>query len=235
MIDITHGIAPQHVFQGALVLAETLPYMPVGVHLAVVDPGVGGTRRALALRSTDGRLLVGPDNGVLLVAADRLGGLEEAVSIENDALVLNPVSATFHGRDVFAPAAAHLASGVALRELGPALDPATLVRLELPLARLENGRLHTTVVVVDRFGNLRLNLTRAQFGDAGLEHGAPIDVEIDGRVYDAVVARTFNDVELGKLILYEDSSGSLSLAINRGSAARILAVVTGQGVSLRRP
>jgi S-adenosylmethionine hydrolase len=234
VIDITHGIAPQHVFQGALVLADTLPFMPIGIHLAVVDPGVGGGRRSLALRGTDDRLYVGPDNGVLLVAADRLGGVEEAVAIENEAYTLTPISATFHGRDIFAPVAAHLARGVALSALGPSIDPSGLVRVELPVARLEDDRLHSTVVVVDRFGNLRLNLTTAALEEAGIEHGGTIDIEVDGRHYDAVVARTFADVELGKLIVFEDSSGGVSLAINRGSAARILAVVTGQGVRLAR-
>src|SRR5579862_4926258 len=123
VIDITHGIRPGHVLQGALVLANTLAYMPAGIHLAVVDPGVGGGRRALALRDGEGRLHVGPDNGLLLLAADRLGGVVEARELANPDYSLQPVSRTFHGRDLFAPAAAHLAAGVALDELGPPLDP----------------------------------------------------------------------------------------------------------------
>ncbi|HET9214466.1 MAG TPA: SAM-dependent chlorinase/fluorinase, partial [Gaiellaceae bacterium] len=128
VIDITHGIAPQNVLQGALVLAATLPYMPVGIHVAVVDPGVGGARKPLALRSGDGRLFVGPDNGLLLPAADRHGGVEEAVELAAGPYRLEPVARTFHGRDIFTPAAAHLAAGVALGELGPALDADDLVR-----------------------------------------------------------------------------------------------------------
>src|SRR5881398_914566 len=122
ILDITHGIPPQHVLQAALMLANTLPYMPVGVHLAVVDPGVGGHRRALALRDGEGRLYVGPDNGLLLPAADRFGGVAEAVELANPAYALEHVSRTFHGRDLFSPAAAHLALGVALGELGPPID-----------------------------------------------------------------------------------------------------------------
>jgi S-adenosylmethionine hydrolase len=235
IVDITHGILPQHVLQGALVLADAVPFMPVGVHLAVVDPGVGGGRRPLALRGADDRLYVGPDNGLLLVAADRLGGVVEAVELVEPAYMLEPVSATFHGRDVFAPAAAHLANGVPLGKLGPPVDPEGLVRVALPEARVEDGRVHATVVVVDRFGNLRLNVTAADLDEAAIEHGDPVEVEVDGRHYSAVVARTFADVGLGKLILYEDSSRSMSLAINRGSAARHLAVVTGQGVALVAP
>src|SRR5918912_2339961 len=129
VIDITHGIAPQQVMQGALVLANTLPYMPAGVHLAVVDPGVGGTRRPLALRDREGRLYVGPDNGLLLPAADRFGGVAAAHELANPEYALPQVSRTFHGRDLFSPAAAHLALGVSLGELGPPIDPDALVRL----------------------------------------------------------------------------------------------------------
>jgi hypothetical protein len=230
VIDITHGIAPQRVLQGALVLADTLPYMPVGVHLAVVDPGVGGPRRCLALRGGDGRLYVGPDNGLLLIAAERLGGLADAVEIANPDYMLTPVSPTFHGRDVFAPAAAHLARGVPLAELGPPVDGARLVRLELPVARVEEGRLQATVVAIDRFGNLRLDVGSGELAGAGLAQGDAVEVEVDARHYSALVARTFADVELGKLILYEDGSRSMAIAVNRGSAARLLAVVAGQAV-----
>ena len=132
VVDITHGIAPGDVLRGALALADALPYMPVGVHAAVVDPGVGTARRALALAGGDGRIYVGPDNGLLLLAADRLGGVREAVEITEGTYLLSPVSATFHGRDVFAPAAAHLARGLPLGELGPALDPAALARDDVP-------------------------------------------------------------------------------------------------------
>ena len=149
--------------------------------------------------------------------------------------MLDPVSATFHGRDIFAPAAAHLAAGVELSKLGPALDPADLVPLTLPEARVEDGRVQATVTSVDRFGNLRLNVSADALGEAFIERGDAIEVEVDGRHYGAVGARrTFADVGMGKLILYEDSSRSMSLAINRGSAARHLGVVTGQGVALHR-
>ena len=131
VLDITHGIEPQSVLQGATVLCNTLPYMPAGIHIAVVDPGVGSDRRAIALRAGD-RHFVGPDNGLLLPAAEHFGPIEEAHSLESDAYFLHPISHTFHGRDVFAPAAAHIAAGVALAELGPALDPGELVRLDIP-------------------------------------------------------------------------------------------------------
>src|SRR5438552_17255794 len=132
IIDITHGIRPGRILQGALVLRNTLPFMPVGVHLAVVDPGVGGSRRPLALRDAEGRIYVGPDNGLLLLEADRSGGVLEAYELANPDYALDHVSRTFHGRDLFSPASAHLALGVSPAELGPPVDPEALVRLDLP-------------------------------------------------------------------------------------------------------
>src|SRR5437763_10978131 len=129
IIDLTHGIKPGRILQGALVLANALPYMPVGVHLAVVDPGVGGARRPLVLRDAEGRLYVGPDNGLLLPAADRFGGVAEAHELANPEYALPSVSRTFHGRDLFSPAAAHLALGVAPAAPGPPVGPEALGRL----------------------------------------------------------------------------------------------------------
>lgn len=235
VIDITHGIAPQQVLQGAVVLADSLPFMPVGVHLGIVDPGVGGPRRPLALRGGDGRLYVGPDNGLLPLAADRLGGVLEAVELVEPRFMLEPISPTFHGRDVFAPAAAHLALGVPLAELGPPLDPESLVRLELTSPKVDRGRIQATVLGVDRFGNVRLNATRAALERAGIATGEDVEVEIAGRRYSALAARTFADVRPGGVIVYEDSAGSVALAVNRGSAARLLAAVVGQEATLRRP
>lgn len=232
VIDITHGIGPQQVLRAALVLAETLPYMPNGVHLAVVDPEVGGPRRPLALRGGDGRLYVGPDNGVLLIAAERLGGVREAVEIADRRFMLEPVSPTFHGRDVFAPAAAHLALGTALSELGPPLDTGELVRLELPRPRVEKGRIQATVLRVDRFGNIRLNVAGEDLERAGIALRSHVEVEVASRRYSAVVARVFADVQPGQIVLYEDSSRSLALAVNLGSAARLLATMEGQEVTL---
>src|ERR671929_724515 len=145
IIDITHGIPPQGVLQGALTLSNTLPYMPSGVHLAVVDPGVGSTRRALALRDGEGRIHVGPDNGLLVPAAEKFGGITDAHELANPAYALESVSRTFHGRDLFSPAAAHLALGVPLAELGPPIAPDALARLDLPRPELARTRIRATV------------------------------------------------------------------------------------------
>jgi S-adenosylmethionine hydrolase len=202
--------------------------MPTGVHLAVVDPGVGGDRKPIALRAGDERLYVGPDNGLLLIAADRLGGVEEAVELTNETFMLSPVSHTFHGRDIFAPAAAHLAVGVGLAELGPALDPASLERLALPEPQIGKSRIRATVLFVDRFGNIRLNLGRGDLARVGIEPGTRIELEVAFERYFAVAARTFADVRAGDIVLYEDAYGNVALAINRGNAAQVFAARIGQ-------
>ena len=232
VIDITHGIEPQNVLQGALVLASTLPYMPDGIHVAVVDPGVGGDRMPVALRGADGRLFVGPDNGLLLVAADRLGGVEEAVELAEPAYRLQPVARTFHGRDVFVPAAAHLAAGVPLGDLGPGVDPGDLVRLELPEPTVGARRIRATVLYVDRFGNVQLNLTSAHLEQVGVEPGSQVEVEVGFERYYAVAARTFAEVRRGDIVLYEDAYWNIALAINQGNAAEMFGAHVGQELRL---
>jgi S-adenosylmethionine hydrolase len=234
ILDITHGIPPQRVLQGALALASTLPYMPVGIHVAVVDPGVGGQRKALALRGGDGRLYVGPDNGLLLLAVDELGGVEEAIEIANPEYMLPEVSRTFHGRDVFCPVAAHLALGVPLADLGTALDPLGLVRLSLPEPHVAPGRARGTILAVDRFGNVELNLTRADLSRAGLEPGAVAEVAGTFEGVFAHVAETFGDVRPGDFLLFEDSHRRVAFGINGGNAAELLQARPGQFVELLR-
>jgi S-adenosylmethionine hydrolase len=222
IIDLTHGIRPGAVLQAALVHANALPYVPPGVHLAVVDPGVGGTRRPLALRDAEGRYYVGPDNGLLLPAADRFGGVVAAHELANPEYSLQPVSRTFHGRDLFAPAAAHLVRGIELEELGPPLDPGELVRLDLPQPELGHSRIRATVLAVDRFGNLALNLTREHLDGAGVVPGTRVELVSRGERYYAVRARTFGDASPGELILYEDSYRNVAVAVSRGSASELL-------------
>jgi S-adenosylmethionine hydrolase len=230
ILDLTHGIPPQQVLQGALVLANTLPYMPEGVHLAVVDPGVGSDRRAIAVRSGDGRLHVGPDNGLLVPAAEKLGGIEAAWLLEDERYRLQPTSRTFHGRDVFAPAAAHLAIGLDPGELGPSVAPADLVPVEIPEPQVGESRIRATALYVDRFGNVALNLTREHAAAARIEPGTKIELQLPLERYYALATRTFADARPGELILYEDSYGNLALATTGGDAARMLHAVPGQPV-----
>jgi S-adenosyl-L-methionine hydrolase (adenosine-forming) len=233
IIDVTHGIAPQNVLQGALVLANTLPFMPEGVHLAVVDPGVGSHRRAVALRDAAGRLYVGPDNGLLVPAAERLGGVSAARELVNPAYWLQPVSRTFHGRDVFSPVAAHLAQGVALEELGPELDSAELVRLELPEPTVGASTIRARALMIDRFGNVQLNLNRRHLERVGIVPGVQLELEMSmERVY-AIAARTFSDVPAGEIVLYEDAYENVSIAITSGNAAETLNAAVGDQVRIR--
>ena len=232
IIDITHGISPQGVLQGALTLANTLPFMPVGVHLAVVDPGVGGARRALALRDREGRVHVGPDNGLLIPAAEKLGGIAEAHELTNPEYALESVSRTFHGRDLFSPAAAHLALGLALAELGPPIDPEALARLDVPQPEVGHTRINCTVLAVDRFGNVQLNLERSHLDAAGVVPGTRIELQVGTERYFAVAARTFADARRGDIILYEDAYRNLSIAISGGNAAAMFGASEGQSIRI---
>jgi len=231
IIDVTHGVPAQGVLQGALVLSNTLPYVPAGVHLAVVDPGVGTSRRPLALRDGEGRLFVGPDNGLLIPAAER-AGITEARELANPAYALETISRTFHGRDLFAPAAAHLAAGVPLAELGPSLDPESLVRLDLPVPRFTGTAVEATTLYVDSFGNVALNITRDDVAKVGIVTGARVEIEHDGERYYAVAARTFADARAGDVILYEDSYRNMSIAISGGNAATLLRTQPGARVRI---
>jgi S-adenosyl-L-methionine hydrolase (adenosine-forming) len=231
VIHLGHGVAPQAVAHGARVLAGAVPYLPVGVHMAVVDPGVGSERRAVVIRSADGRLFVGPDNGLLVPAAEACGGIDLAVQIANREYMLDQVSRTFHGRDVFSPVAGHLAAGLDPRELGPEIPAANLIRCALPGFELNGSRLRSSVQHVDRFGNIQLS--------AGLEDviahfhaGREVEIQVDGADdrYLAACADTFADVGRGELVVFEDSDRRLSIAINQGSASELLDTVVGAGV-----
>jgi len=228
IIDITHGIIPQGVLQGALVLANTVPYMPIGVHLAVVDPGVGSARRCIVIRGLDGRLYVGPDNGLLVPAAERLGGIVDANELTAPAYRLDPVSRTFHGRDIFSPAAAHLARGVDPGELGPSLDPDSLVRLDLPEPEVGSRRIRATVLYSDRFGNIQLNLTGSHLEQVGIEPGIDVELELPVDRYFARAVSTFADARVGEIIVYEDAYGNVAIAIRNGNAAEMFDVSAGQ-------
>jgi S-adenosylmethionine hydrolase len=229
VIDLTHGIPRHDVRAGAIALRNAVAFLPAGVHLAVVDPTVGASgeraRRAVAVRAADeGRLLVGPDNGLLALALERLGGGVEAADIGRSPLRLEPVSATFHGRDIFAPVAAALAAGEPLGAVGDPFAVEELRGLELPRARLNDGALVAHALMNDRFGNVILDATHEQLGQAGLRLGDTLYVEAGREQHMARFAGTFADVEPGEMLLYEDAQRMAALAVNRGSAARQLDV-----------
>jgi S-adenosyl-L-methionine hydrolase (adenosine-forming) len=233
IVDITHGIEKYAVRQGAISLRNTLPYMPVGVHLAVVDPQVGSERRAIAVRTNDGRIMVGPDNGLLSLAWEACGGIDLVVDVSRSPHRLEPVSATFHGRDLFAPVAAHLAAGAELADAGDPFEASLLARVELPEARIEDGTVVAHVLVLDRYGNAALNVAHEQLQGTGMTLGEKVEIELRGARYTAQYVHTFADVPAGELIVYEDAYRALALAINRGDAADTLSLRPDTTVRLR--
>jgi hypothetical protein len=236
VIDLTHGVPRHDVRAGAILLAEALPFVPEGVHLAVVDPDVGAERRAVALRLADGRVLVGPDNGLLSPAAELGGGVVEAVDIARSRFRLEPVSATFHGRDIFAPVAARLAAGAPLGEAGDPLHPGELMVLELPHAEQVDGTLIAHVRYADRFGNLQLDAGHDDLRGSGLKLGRRATIErAGGPERTLIYARTFADVPPGEPMLYEDAARRLSVAVSHGSAAEWLGAEIGDELRIRLP
>jgi|GEM_PF-76021 len=240
VIDISHDVAKFRVRDGALLLWSAVPYLPVGAHVAIVDPGVGTERRPIALETARGDFLLGPDNGILLPAAARLGGITRAHVIISQQYRLPVVSASFHGRDLFAPAAAHLATGVPIDFLGPAVDPSRLIVGEWPEAEVYAGILRTHVIYQDTFGNVKLSGLGPQLRGAlgQIAYGERVWLRVTdlSGVRDLEVAwvETFGNVPPGTPLLYEDSFGRLCLAINQGSAAAILGIADESEVIVTR-
>jgi len=236
IVDISHEVHKFAIRDGALLLWCALPYLPVGFHVAVVDPGVGTARLPIAIATGRGDVLIGPDNGLLMAAADRLGGIRAVHVVEADAYRLPVVSTSFHGRDIFAPAAAHLARGVPLANLGTALDHAILVPSPIRAAEAVDGELRSSVVYVDTFGNVKLAGLRADLEVAlgALTPGDPLALAIDGRVVETTWQATFGDVAVGSTLVYEDSYGRICLAASQASAAAIHSIVEDREVAIRR-
>jgi S-adenosyl-L-methionine hydrolase (adenosine-forming) len=227
IVDLTHEVPGFEVEAGAEILQHATRYMPDDtIYLAVVDPGVGTERRALALRAGNEAMLVGPDNGLLYPAAEALGGILEATLLNDERYHIHPVSNTFHGRDVFAPAAAHLAAGMKLSELGEATDPSTLVPLDLPgVEESKAGEgVNAWIISIDRFGNARLSVMQEQFG---LEYGTALKIDAGDGEMPVRYLETFGSAKPGELVLVPDSHWRLSLAINKGNAARALGLKIG--------
>ena len=224
--DLTHTSREFAVRDAAFLLWSAIPYLPIGVHLAVVDPGVGTDRRPIAIESARGDRFVGPDNGLLVPAAERAGGIVAAHVLENRALWRESVSHTFHGRDIFAPVAAHLAAGTPIVEVGPAAEVGSLARIEFADARARDGGLDSSVLFVDTFGNCRL---AGQPGDLAvlrggrLEPGDRFTVRAGSHSTTVAWQPTFGMAAAGELLLYEDADlAGLGIAVNRGSAAERL-------------
>lgn len=226
VLDVTHAIGPRDVRRGATVLASAVPYLPPSVHVAVVDPGVGTARRGVVVVA-GGSVLVGPDNGLLLPAAEALGGVSNCFELTEPRFRLSSVSATFHGRDIFAPAAAHLANGELPSAFGAEVDPAGLVRLPAPVFRVADGVIEAEIVGVDHFGNVQLAAGPEVLAAMGLGQGDRVSVHCGQSSCPAVVGRTFGDVVEGGLLVHVDSAGAVAIAVNGGSAAVVLGSESG--------
>ncbi|MGH2725367.1 MAG: SAM hydrolase/SAM-dependent halogenase family protein [Actinomycetota bacterium] len=234
IIDISHALPPQDVRAGALVLAQAVPYMPASVHLAIVDPGVGTMRRAVVIGTRAGPPLVGPDNGLLWLAAEALGGAIQAHEIKNNDLCLTPISRTFHGRDIFAPIAGRLALGMPPEEVGPPLGIEELTRLDLPVPKVDDDHVHGVVVQTDHFGNLQLNVHRQELEGVGVMLGDTLELRVGGKSHFVEYRTTFSEVAQGKLGILEDSYRRIAIVVNRGSAEKRLEAHRGDHVVLSR-
>jgi S-adenosylmethionine hydrolase len=257
IIDVTHLIPPGDIRRGAVVLAQTVPFLPPAVHVAVVDPGVGTSRRAIAV-AAGASVFVGPDNGLLSWAVAACGGAVRAVSLTNRALWREPVAAaTFHGRDIFMPVAAHLAAGAGLEAAGQPVEVADLVTLPVPERKIRDSVAEGEVLTVDRFGNIQLTITAADAAEIGVKPGGTVLVSTglvstglvstglvstglvstgligSGRHRLAIPYRDmFGAVAAGDLVAYTDSAGLVSIAVNGGNAAQRLALPPGAVVSV---
>jgi S-adenosylmethionine hydrolase len=229
IIDITHLVPPGDVRRGATVLAQTVPYLPAGIHVAVVDPGRAGSRRGVAVAAGE-RIFVGPDNGVLSWAVRGESGPVQAYELTNAKLWLEPVSATFRGRDVYAPVAAHLATGFDLAAVGPPLDPDRLTALSPPVRRVraEAGAVEGEVLSTDRFGNVQLSVTVPDLQMLGT--GAELHVTVGRRKLVVPFRDSWAAVAPGELVAYADAAGCIALAVNSGNAAQLLALPPGARV-----
>ena len=231
MVDLTHGIRPHDVRAGALALARSVEYLCPGVVLAVVDPGVGTDRRAVAVEVGDGvSVLVGPDNGLLASAVAMVGGASRAVELTNTDYQLPRLGSTFDGRDVFAPAAAHLAMGVELTDLGPLVDPASLMPGLLPIIGVEDGALVMEALWIDQYGNVQLNIG----ADDLAEWGDPFSLVVGDRRQTIAMRRAYRDIATNEVGAVIDSSGLVSLAVNGGSAAAALGISPNDELRIER-
>jgi hypothetical protein len=221
VIDITHQVTPYDIAQGARFLAGSAPYFAKdAVFVGVVDPTVGSTRKPIIAKSKIGQFFVVPDNGLLTLVQDR-DGIEAARAITNpDWMIGSKLSSTFHGRDIFSPAGAHLARGDDWTQAGPALDVTQLVRLNIPTAAIDGKGLHGDVIGTDGpFGNLILDIPQSDFAQLGYQIGDNVPVTLNSKQYTIPFHKTFSDVPVGKPLFYIDSRGRLSLAINQGNFA----------------
>lgn len=234
-VDVTHEIPPHDVRAGALTLVRAVQYLPQGIVLAIVDPGVGTERRAVAVE-VEGAYLVGPDNGLLAPAVAMLGGARRAVELTRTEHHLEGPGETFAGRDVFAPVVAHLANGIPLEEVGEPVGTDTLVPGLVPLPEVaEDGSIRGEVLWVDRFGNAELNVGPDDLETRGAQVGGALQIRVRDTARRARWVRAYGEAKPSELVVLVDSAGFLSLALDRASAAAALGLRAGSAVTVVPP
>jgi S-adenosylmethionine hydrolase len=236
IIDITHQVTPYDIAEGARFLAGSAPYFSTdAVFVAVIDPTVGSARRAIIARSKKGQFFVLPDNGLLTLVQDR-DGIEGVREITNPEWMIGAkTSSTFHGRDIFSPAGAHLARGDDWTTAGQPVDIASLVRLDLHTATVDEAGLHGEVIGTDGpFGNLVLNVSAETFAKLGYKVGDTVPIQVNGHMYQVPFVKTFSDVAVGKPLAYIDSRGRLSLGINQRSFAETYGIHAPAAVTIAK-
>ena len=230
IIDVGHLIPAGDVRRGAAILAQTIPYLPAGIHVAIVDPSAG-TRRAVVIEA-GGRIFVGPDNGVLSWAVSAVGGAQAAYEITNRELFLEKVSPTFLGRDMFAPVAAHLCAGRRPADAGPQIEIDDLVVLPAPTSRMRDGSVEGEVLSVDHNGNVQTSITAADLEALGIRVGDTMVVGLGRRQFTVQLRETFTTVPPGELVAFTDSAGLVAMAVNAGDASERLGLPPGAHVRL---
>ncbi len=231
--DISHQIPSFNIRKGSTILQSAIPYFPMGTHLAVVDPGVGGNRRIVALRTERGDILVGPDNGLLIDTTKRLGGIEQAIEIRNEKFFLKPVCPTFQARDIMAPVTAHLSKGEGMIVFGKEITKSSLVQLEKPKIKILKDRIEAEVVDIDSFGTVRFFIKKEDLKKSGLSEKKKLSLIINKKEIKLPITNTFEDVKPGKPLLLFDSSDFLSISINQGNAAIKYNINTGEIIHIK--
>jgi S-adenosylmethionine hydrolase len=232
VIDIGPGTPPGDIKAAALSLTRAIQYLPEGVVMVVVDPGVGSDRKALAVE-TEWGYFIGPDNGVLSPAVAMVGGAQRVVSIDNPEARIPSPGATFHGRDVFAPAAALLASGEAvIEDLGPEVPPDQVQPMLLPLPEIDGGLVTGEAWWVDRFGNVETNIGPDDLAAIGLTPGATVTMKIGASLHSVQWVASYSEVEPGETLIHVDSAGLIAVAVRDGAADEELNLRAGVAVSL---
>jgi S-adenosylmethionine hydrolase len=222
IVDVHHNVIRQDIGHGAVVLQQTAPFIAGCIHLCVVDPTVGSSRRAIALETRWGDVFIGPDNGLMMPAAESAGGIVHATDITDERFMLTPISRTFHGRDIFAPVAAHVSKGVDIREMGAEILADELIPYEIPRAWVHDDHIHAEVLQVDRFGNLQFNFGWDLLEKVGLHDQERVEVRVEGNRLNVPVGQTFADVDVGEYVFVADSYRHLSLAVFQDDAASAL-------------